>query len=85
MKFFCATAEMFSLADLRGNAIEINRHRLIRTNFRVRGPQGKRIVHYCPCGQVAISSGDKIVGVADDASECELTPCKSVERRSDHR
>jgi len=82
MKFFCAMAEMFSLADLRGNAIEINGHKLIQTNFRVRGPQGKRVIYYCPCGQVAIGSGDKILGVADDASESDLTLCKSLDRRS---
>jgi hypothetical protein len=84
MKFFCAMGEMFSLADLGRNAIETSGHRLIQTNFRVRCPHGKRVIYYCPCGQIAISSGDKIVGVADDASECELTPCKSVERRSNH-
>lgn len=77
MKFFCAMAEMFSLADLRGNAIETNGHKLLQTKFRVHGSLEIGIIYYCRCGQIAISRGDKVVGVADDASECELAPCKS--------
>jgi hypothetical protein len=81
MRFFCTMGERFSLANLYENAIEISGHRLIRTNFRVRGPQGKTVIYYCPCGQIAISRDDRIVGLADDASECELTPCTYLKPR----
>lgn len=76
--------ELFSLADLYENAINISGHRLIRTAFRVRVPQGKAAILYCPCGQIAVDRGDKIVGLAADASECELTLCTYLERRSRH-
>jgi hypothetical protein len=82
MRVFCAMGELFSVADLSERAIDISGHRLIRTAFRVRRPQGKTAIFYCPCGQIAIDRGDKIVGLADDASECELTPCTYLERRS---
>ena len=63
MRVFCAMGELFSLADLSERAIDISGHRLIRTAFRVRGPQGKTAIFYCRCGQIAIDRGDKIVGL----------------------
>jgi hypothetical protein len=82
MRVLCSMGELFSLADLYENAINIRGHRLIRTAFKVREPQGKTAIYYCWCGQIAIERGDKIVGVAADASEGELTPCAYLWRRS---
>lgn len=84
MRVLCSMGDLFCLADLYENAINIRGHLLIRTAFKVRDPQGKMAIYYCRCGQIAIEHGDKIVGVADDASESELTPCAYLGRRSSH-
>ena len=67
--------DLFSLADPRGRVIYIRGHRLNRPTFRIRGPQGTMAIYYCPCGQIAIERGDRVVGLANDGSESELAPC----------
>jgi hypothetical protein len=82
MRILCSMGDLFSLADLYENAINIRGHRLIRTAFKVREPHGKMAIYYCRCGQIAIERDDKIVGLAADASEGELMPCAYLGRRS---
>ncbi len=82
MRVLCTIGELFSLADLSENAINVRGHRFIQTVFRLRGPRGEKVIYYCPCGQIAIDRADRVVGLADDASERELTPCAHLERRS---
>src|SRR5262249_45103182 len=75
-RFLCGLGERFAATGLYHNAVEISGHRFVRTNFKVLCPGSNRVIHYCPCGQIALENNGGIEALNDQGMECELAPCR---------